>query len=59
MFLGTSWLTLCVLVSRPLQRAFVPPVIADVLPEPAPELVPIPIPAQVESPVATVSNSLI
>ncbi len=59
MFLGTSWLTLCVLVSRPLQRAFVPPVIADVLPEPTPGLVPIPISVPAEAPIAAVSNSLI
>ena len=59
MFLGASWLTLCLLVSRPLRRAIVPPVIADVLPEPTPELVAIPIPVQTEAPVATVSNSLI
>jgi len=59
MFLGASWLTLCLLVSRPLRRAIVPPVIADVLPEPTPELVPIPIPVQAEAPVATGSNSLI
>jgi membrane-associated phospholipid phosphatase len=59
MFLGTSWLTVCLLVSRPLRRAFVSPVIADVLPEPTPELVPIPIAVQAEAPVATASNSLI
>jgi membrane-associated phospholipid phosphatase len=59
MFLGASWLTLCLLVSRPLRRAIVPPVIADVLPEPTPELVPIPIPVQAEAPVATGSSSLI
>jgi membrane-associated phospholipid phosphatase len=59
MFLGTSWLTVCLLVSRPLRRAFVEPVIANVLPEPTSELVPIPIPLQTEAPVATASNSLI
>ena len=59
MFLGASWLTVCVLLSRPLRRAVVTPVIAEVLPEPTPELVPIPIPVQSEVPVATGSNSLI
>ena len=59
MFLGASWLTLCLLVSRPLRRAIVPSVVADVLPEPTPELMPIPIPVQAEAPVATASNSLI
>ncbi len=59
MFLGTSWLTVCLLVSRPLRRVFVSPVISDVLPEPTPELVPIPIAVQAEAQVATASNSLI
>lgn len=57
MFLGTSWLTLCVLVSRPLQRAVVSPVIADVLPEAAATLVPVPVQAEVVA--APVSESLI
>src|SRR5438309_8353700 len=59
MFLGTSWLTLCLLVSRPLRRTIVPPVIADVLPEPTPELVAIPIPVQAEVAVAPASELLI
>ena len=54
MFLGTSWLTVCLLVSRPLRRAFVSP-IGDILPEPMPELVPIPISVQGEVPVTTAS----
>jgi undecaprenyl-diphosphatase len=53
MFLGTSWLILCLLVSRTLRR----PIVAEVLPEPMPELVPIPVPVQAEAPVATASNS--
>ena len=57
MFLGTSWLALCVLVSRPLQRAFSPPVIADVLPDATATLIPVPV--QVEVAVAPVSESLI
>jgi membrane-associated phospholipid phosphatase len=56
-FLGTSWLALCVLVSRPLQRAFSPPVIADVLPDATATLIPVPV--QVEVAVAPVSESLI
>ena len=56
-FLGTSWLALCVLVSRPLQRAFLPPVIADVLPDATATLIPVPV--QVEVAVAPVSESLI
>ena len=46
-FLGTSWLTFCLLVSRPLQRAFVPPAIADVLPDATATLVPVPVQAEV------------
>jgi membrane-associated phospholipid phosphatase len=57
MFLGTSWLTLCVLISRPLQRALMPPVIADVLPEATAELVPVPVRAEVAA--VPVSESLI
>jgi undecaprenyl-diphosphatase len=57
MFLGASWLTLCVLVSRPLQRAFAPPVIGDVLPDATATLVPIPVQAEVAA--APVSESLI
>src|SRR2546425_686667 len=59
MFLGTSWLTLCLLVSRPLRRAVVPPVIADVLPDATPALVPVPVPVQAEVAVAPASNSLV
>src|SRR5204862_7902528 len=44
MFLGTSWLTLCLLVSRPMRRAVVPPVIADVLPDVTPALVTVSVP---------------
>src|SRR2546430_2451805 len=59
MFLGTSWLTLCLLVSRPLRRAVVPPVIADVLPDATPALVPVPVPVQAEVAVAPTSELLI
>jgi len=59
MFLGTTWLTLCLLVSRPLRRAVVPPVIADVLPDATPALVPVPVPVQAEVAVAPASKSLI
>ena len=57
MFLGTSWLTLCLLVSRPLRRTIVPPVIADVLPDAAATLVPVPVQAEVAA--APVSELLI
>src|SRR6202165_3552203 len=57
MFLGASWLTLCLLVSRPLRRAVTPPVIADVLPDATAMLVPVPVQAEVV--VAPVSESLI
>src|SRR2546423_746003 len=57
MFLGTSWLTLCLLVSRPLRRTIVPPVIADVLPDAAATLLPVPVQAEVAA--APASESLI
>jgi undecaprenyl-diphosphatase len=57
MFLGTSWLTLCVLVSRPLQRAFVSPVMADVLPDATATLVPVLVQAEVVT--VPVSEALI
>jgi undecaprenyl-diphosphatase len=59
MFLGASWLTLCLLVSRPLRRAFLPPVIADVLPDATATLVPVPVRVQAEVVGAPVSESLI
>ena len=43
MFFGMMWLTLCMLIGRPLRRAVLQPVITDVLPEPEPALVPIPV----------------
>jgi undecaprenyl-diphosphatase len=59
MFLGTSWLTLCLLVSRPLRQAVVPPVIADVLPDATPALVPVPVPVQAEVAVAPALELLV
>jgi undecaprenyl-diphosphatase len=43
MFFGSAWLTVCFVVSRPLRRLSLPPVIEDVLGEATPELVPVPI----------------
>lgn len=40
-FFGMMWLTLCLFVFRPFRRLGLPPVIADVLPEPEPVLVPV------------------
>lgn len=51
MFFGMMWLTLCVFaISRPFRRVTLPPVIADVLPEPEPALVSIPVKA--DAPIA-------
>ena len=58
MFLGTSWLMICVVAARPLRRTIMTPVMAEVLPEAEPELAPIPVPVQSEVPVASVSNPL-
>jgi len=41
MFLGTSWLMLCLFFSRPFRRAALPAVIADALTEPEVALVPV------------------
>jgi undecaprenyl-diphosphatase len=57
MFLGTSWLSLCVLISRPLRRAIAQPVIVDVLPDAVGELIPVPVQAEVAA--VAVSESLI
>ena len=58
MFLGTSWLMICSVAARPLRRTVLPTVIAEVLPEPAPELEPIPVSVQADVPVVPASNSL-
>ena len=57
-FFGMMWLTLCLLVARPLRRAALPPIIADALPETTEELVPVPIPVQADAPAAPSPNSL-
>ena len=56
-FFGMMWLTLCLLVARPLRRIALPPVMAGVLPETTPELVPVPV--QADAPVGATPNSLI
>jgi undecaprenyl-diphosphatase len=56
MFFGAAWLTVCMLVLRPLRRISLPPVIESVLPETTPELVPAPV--QVDAVVVPSSNSL-
>jgi len=58
-FLGTSWLTFCLLVSRPLRRAIVPPVMADVLPDATAMLVPVPVPVRAEVAAVPASEPLI
>jgi membrane-associated phospholipid phosphatase len=49
-FFGMMWLTLCLFVVRPFRQVALPAAVADVLPEPEPALVPVPLRA--ESPVA-------
>jgi membrane-associated phospholipid phosphatase len=46
MFFGMTWLTICLFVLRPFRRVSLPEVVAEVLPEPEPELVPIPVKAE-------------
>lgn len=43
MFFGMMWLTLCLLIVRPFRRVSLPEVVAEVLPEPEPALVPVPV----------------
>jgi undecaprenyl-diphosphatase len=43
MFLGTSWLMVCLFLSRPFRRTALPLVMADALTEPEVALVPVPI----------------
>ena len=51
MLLGATWLSLCVIASRPFRRVVLPPVLAGVLPEVVvPELVPVPV--QATAPIA-------
>jgi len=45
MFFGMMWLTLCLLFTRPFRRVSLPEVVAEILPEPEPELVPVPVKA--------------
>ena len=62
MFLGTSWLMICVVAARPLRRAVVQPVVAEianVLPEPTPELVPVPVSSEAQVSTASSANPLI
>jgi undecaprenyl-diphosphatase len=57
MFFGMMWLTICLFLVRPFRRVSLPEVVAEVLPEPDPELVPVPVKA--DSPVSAPSDSLI
>ncbi|PYL53328.1 MAG: hypothetical protein DMF29_08725 [Verrucomicrobia bacterium] len=53
-FFGMMWLTLCLLVARPLRRTMLPPVIADVLPQPMTDMVPVPVSVSAAPPVSRV-----
>jgi len=57
MFFGMMWLTICLFLVRPFRGVSPPEVVAEILPEPDPELVPVPVKA--DSPVAAPSDSLI
>jgi len=58
-FFGMTWLTLCRFVVRPWRRIALPPVIANLLPEAEPALVPVPVVTEAESSAAATANSLI
>jgi undecaprenyl-diphosphatase len=59
MLFGSIWLSLCLFLFRPLRTFNLPPVLADVLPEPEPALVPVPIAAEPASPVSSAPQSLL
>jgi membrane-associated phospholipid phosphatase len=59
MFLGTSWLMICTVAARPFRRTILPPVVAEILPEPTPELAPISVPVPSELPVASAESPLV
>jgi len=56
-FFGMMWLTLCLLVFRPFRRINVPEVISEVVAEPEPALVPVPVSAETSP--APSPNSLV
>jgi undecaprenyl-diphosphatase len=58
-FFGMIWLTLCLFLFRPFHKLALPPVIVDVLPEPEPALVPIPISQESATLVASEQSTLL
>jgi undecaprenyl-diphosphatase len=58
MFLGASWLALCLFISRPFRSPVLPPMVAEILPEANVALLPVAAPMPVEQTVA-VSRELI
>ena len=56
-FFGMMWLTLCLVIARPLRRKALPAVMASVLPEAEAALVAVPV--QADAPVAPLQHSLI
>ena len=56
MFFGMTWLMICLFAARPLRRLALSPVVASVLPESSPELVPLPF--KTESVVEPPANSI-
>ena len=49
MFFGMMWLTLCLFIARPFRRVALPAVVAEVMPEPEPALVPVPVATEASS----------
>ena len=58
-FFGMMWLTLCLFLFRPFRSSALPPVMVDVLPEPEPALVPIPIAQERATLVASEQSTLL
>jgi len=56
-FFGMMWLTLCLLIARPLRQMTLPPIITDTLPEATQALLPVPVEA--DAPLMPAPGSLI
>src|SRR5581483_6210140 len=57
-FFGMMWLTLCLYASRPFRQINLPEVISDVVSEPEPALVPIPVSTEAPAPATLPHGSL-
>jgi undecaprenyl-diphosphatase len=59
MFLGATWLTLCMIAARPFRHVELPAVISEVLADPEPALVPVAVATEAQASPATLPASLL